>query len=436
MKNVLGWVKSNVWIVVLGVIILVAPPVAFVFSGGWNTSIQEERQREVSKEYTTLTGLKVNHVLPGETADAESVSLSSPPNEKTTAFFAEKRAAYTSATTRAVEAALRFNHKDRGVLMPELLPEPPSDREQLLVTRMADMIVPSRDPDSPTAFQQLFQRVNAVRPVHPPSQAERLKRERDRQFGQLGFENENSAPDDVVEQITAQLAERRLGEILGRARAGLVYADEDSLPETIPFRAPAQENVNLVQCFLWQFDYWVVEDLLSAITEANSARTTPDAGITGALIKRVVRIEPDEFVVNVPSENDGRRGSRGGRGGRGRGGAQSGLLKAPKSITEYRQGNSQLWDLRRVYTTLIVDADRVPEVIEVLSSSNFTFVVGVEMDTVDVNEHLKQGFYYGSEPVVEVTFELEMLWLREWTKQYMPNPVKAALGIPVEGGEG
>ena len=42
------------------------------------------------------------------------------------------------------------------------------------------------------------------------------------------------------------------------------------------------------------------------------------------------------------------------------------------------------------------------------------------------------GYFYGSEPVTEVTLLVETIWLRSWTTPFMPDEVKTSLGIPVE----
>ena len=52
------------------------------------------------------------------------------------------------------------------------------------------------------------------------------------------------------------------------------------------------------------------------------------------------------------------------------------------------------------------------------------------MTPADPYQAVAEGFFYGAEPVSNVTLQLETLWLRAWTKLFMPPALKAALGIP------
>jgi hypothetical protein len=56
----------------------------------------------------------------------------------------------------------------------------------------------------------------------------------------------------------------------------------------------------------------------------------------------------------------------------------------------------------------------------------------MDLYRVDPIEELKNGYFYGSDPVVRATIEIETVWLREWRKDLMPTDVRAALGL-VEG---
>ena len=46
--------------------------------------------------------------------------------------------------------------------------------------------------------------------------------------------------------------------------------------------------------------------------------------------------------------------------------------------------------------------------------------------------HVAQGYFYGSSTLSQVSLKLETIWLREWTKDFMPEALKTALGIPID----
>jgi len=81
---------------------------------------------------------------------------------------------------------------------------------------------------------------------------------------------------------------------------------------------------------------------------------------------------------------------------------------------------------------LIVDVERLPEVLDAIAGYNFMTVTSVHLTEVDPFELARQGFVYGSAPVARVRIHIETIWLREWTRRFMPKAIKQALGVPVE----
>jgi hypothetical protein len=78
---------------------------------------------------------------------------------------------------------------------------------------------------------------------------------------------------------------------------------------------------------------------------------------------------------------------------------------------------------------LVVDTQRLPEVLDAICSYNFFTVTSMRLSAVDPFDDVQSGFFYGSAPVTKVSLTIETVWLREWTMQYMPPQIKEALGI-------
>lgn len=101
-----------------------------------------------------------------------------------------------------------------------------------------------------------------------------------------------------------------------------------------------------------------------------------------------------------------------------------------------RFGRTGLYDMRRVNVKLIVDSSRLQELFDAFHSTNFMSVVGFRTQPLEVSGDLAQGFYYGRDPVIEVELNIETLWLRDWTVNLMPPPVRQYFGIVEKTPEG
>ena len=96
-----------------------------------------------------------------------------------------------------------------------------------------------------------------------------------------------------------------------------------------------------------------------------------------------------------------------------------------------RQTN-RLYDVRYAIVKLLVDPERLPQVLDALAMQNFMTVLDMSVVTTNPYDALAQGYYFGSGSLAEVTLTLETVWLRDWTAEFMPRAVKEALGVPVK----
>jgi hypothetical protein len=55
-------------------------------------------------------------------------------------------------------------------------------------------------------------------------------------------------------------------------------------------------------------------------------------------------------------------------------------------------------------------------------------VSDLDLASVDVWDHLRQGYFYGDEHVVEATFVIDSAWLNSWLLPKMPDELLVALG--------
>ena len=76
---------------------------------------------------------------------------------------------------------------------------------------------------------------------------------------------------------------------------------------------------------------------------------------------------------------------------------------------------------------------------DAMARRNLITVLDADVRPADPFAAVAAGFYYGSEPVSEVRLLLETVWIRKWTRDFMPDVTRARLGVyrpePSAGGE-
>ncbi len=94
--------------------------------------------------------------------------------------------------------------------------------------------------------------------------------------------------------------------------------------------------------------------------------------------------------------------------------------------------DNPLYDVRDVRLEIVVDSAKIPEIFDALARQNFMTVINARIDAQDLFAAIRDGYFYGTAPVSLLTLDIETIWLREWTAQFMPTGLKQALGIPIE----
>ncbi|MEM8758466.1 MAG: hypothetical protein AAGF47_11880 [Planctomycetota bacterium] len=429
MKPVLGWLKSNVLLVIFGLLAVVPLPVAYVVAGGMNTSLVEERQQSASSLLSRLRSERVTYELPPMTPGEEPVSVTSPPNSVTTAFFQAERARREAQLERIKEAATERNRRGREPLVDGLFPQPAAMDSQLKLNEMARRAVAEGTPES--AYEALFRRLRIRPPVDGAELGVRLAAQRDGKIAQItGDQGAGALTPEQLEQLDQEMWRFRIGEYRAHAQDTAFYGDTQLLPATVPVSVAASPPT-LETAFAWQWDYWVIEDVLTALANANAALDGSGVGgaALGGVVKRVdsVLLEPAPIGV-VGGSDGGRRGGRNGSDG----------PAGPVTLTGRAPGESAQYDIRYADVSLVAASAKLPALFDALASSNLITVLDTDLSAVDPWTDLGQGLYYGDDAVVRVDLRLELLYLRSWTAQWMPPAVREALGVadPAEDDNG
>lgn len=449
MKPVLNWIKAH-WMIVASVaVILIVLPAGYVGSSIWNDAIRSAREREGKAKLDEVNNAKVTYAAPTLSPEGKALELSKvAPNQRLTEFFKQQSDKVRELGESVVKNAEQFNRYGRKPLVDGLFPKAANVRdENFKGLEMAQLLVGDPLAGRPSAYQKLLDEVRAGPPADPRRVYQSLKDAADREIEKnkgAGGGDANRSKEEQ-EKLTAMLVNLRRDQYLRSARSVSVYGTMDCFPggggaaPTGPesagvggiLRVVPPQPPSVAQCFGWQWDYWLLQDVMNVIRVANAGPDGTPRPVPDAVVKRIGRIS---FVDAVPGTQPTAASPTGEAPPAPAAPAALTSVIAPDfahSITGRKISlENPLYDIRRVKVSLVVSSARLPELLNAIGRANFLSVLDLDLSEVDMWADLEQGYYYGEESVVRADLELETIWLRSWTTPYMPADVRAKLGLP------
>jgi len=467
---VIGWIKRNLLVVVFLVLVVVSLPSAWFFSGRLNAGLRERQQSDAEADLNALKRGNYTYQIAAREPGEEPLTFQAPPNPKITAWFAEQSKLLEDDADEVVTRAVSFNRRGHSVLVDGLFPEPANPTQgQYLAVNMVKLLVGD---NAPSEYERMLAKAGAGKPLDPDdlgmTLSDRRELEEQRLLAETGEAQLTAEQKDQVQQT---LVNERIHEYERRAREISFYAEPSAITEPVrqnsvvgdslpPTSVPSQPP-EIDTCFVWQFDLWVIQDILDAITLANTGDDGRPLGVEDAAVKRLLHLSIDALTGS--STDTGGTGGGGpppypgdprNRGGYGQpdprlsppsapygGGEPDDTAPAPapdgvapidlqRSITgRFSSKQNQLYDVRTVHLDVIVASDKLPRLYDALSKVNFMTVLGVDINEIDPWSDLREGYYYGTDNVVRATLTIETLWLRDWTVPLMPDGIIARLGV-------
>lgn len=475
MKPVLAWVKAHWIIVVLGVVVLVSLPTAWIFSQKWNTQIRTQQETVANTELKKVQGAPVEYVIPAFAPGAQPVSFRAEPNSVLTAWFKEQRSRVEGEASAVVNRAVAFNRGEgedaravgRTPHTPLVEGVFPGGADQVdKIRAFEDAILAEKGGSDP--YAALLEEIGAGAPPRASRIAEILSDVQAREIERITEGRRELTPEEA-DRVRKALVDRRFGEYQGAARQVRVFAGPeifDAVTDERTGRArPMLEGVSYTgrptlrtidalragdkphRYFVWQWDLWAIADVFAAIDLANA--DARERGVEGAVVKRILRVavrEPEGLKDPASADASPFDFDRGGGGGGGEPAPEPtseipGMapLDPSVSFTGRSMGSwNPVYDVRRIDLDVIVSSARLPQFLAAIPRSNLMTVTAMNVEQIDPWSELRQGFYYGTEHVVLVRLEIESVWLREWTLPLMPKGMRERLGIvdPEAGTEG
>lgn len=436
MHVVLEWVKSNVFIVIF-VVLMVASLVGLpLVARGMNAEIAKEVETR-GRKLNDLARLEQTQVAAPGGAAAGQTKPALVNEQLLNAFRANVRVAQEDAD-QVLARAIEHNRKGRGVLMEGVFPAPPPHLAEVMPQRFFERVRGADGIDGTYikgAYDELLEEVKAG---SPPS-LEELRNDIERRELQfrthtLSKDADDPLTDEEREELQAALTGLRLLRYAEAAERISMYASLESLAD-LP-RRDSSRLPSLSEMFEWQWRYWIHEDLLKALYEANKGYPS----VVEAPLKHVVWVSVGPSVVaggrtaSGPTGGSTRSGEFGGSAAAPAAAAPNPRTEAPRDFSVSLTGRvtNPLYDVRYVDVDLIIDTNRIPEVLDALSRYNFFTVIRMRTTPADPYMAAASGYYYGSQPVSLISLRLETVWFRQWTSTFMPVAVKQRLGVPVE----
>lgn len=454
MKGVLTWLKKRWYVVVSAVLILAALPTGWMLSSGWNTKIREGIEQQAGDKLNRLKRAKVSYVIPSVVPGQDDIVFDHAPNQTLTAWVKAQRDTRIAEASAVMDRAIAFNRGPHGGIYNPWTPAQPEEQSQRNRTMLGYLAFVAGDGSTgaPSAYEALFEKYGGGRPADPSAVAQALAEQKDRDEERARAESPTGQFDPArAEEIAKALTDRRIGEYRRAAQRFSFYADLSSLaggdapgfvPAVIPPLRLDQRRTGDAPAwadgFAWLADYWAVEDVLRAIELANRGVAGERTDVAQSAVKRLVSVAVEELpLYEAPEQGTEEFGIQpsgfGGVPGAG------GLPIQPQVSITGRAVSTELYDVRRVRVSMVVASSRLPSVLESFSRANMMTVLDVDVGEVDVWRDLRQGYYYGTDHVVQADVLLESLWLRAWTTAWMPDVVKRILGVPEDesmGGQG
>jgi hypothetical protein len=467
-QKIISWCKSNVVFVILIAVCIVAMVGLPMIAQGWTEKV-EQALKQRAGNFKKLDKLQATSVTPPGSTETAKVAV----NQDLLDTYIEVTEKLRVEAEEVIAKSLELNKKNYGVLSTELFPAPPSDQRETLPQQFFRLLE--------SEYKTIMQKLNAGAPITADNLVVYLEDARVH-FMETSLSTKHNAEltKEQRSSLEKHLSERRMFKLRTNAEDISIYFDDATL--NIP-EFDIRTEVSVGTLFTWQWRYWVVADILGAVSSMNDEQT-----VLTSPIKQVVMLE----VLGIPTISEeeksgsGRGGGRGRGGGGGgsagpkpggppsrpmgprgprgpsgggdpRGGGRPGPGPSPSGGPSGPSGNSQppsrdgqngsfaqsqtgrksgeLFDVIQIRIKMIVDTQRIPTILDGFSSYNFYTVIDLDLQPEDKFVALGDGYDYGSASVSEMTLVLESVWLRAWTTEYMPSSVKKAIGIKVNTNE-
>ncbi|QOV89276.1 hypothetical protein [Humisphaera borealis] len=433
-------VKKNILSIICGVVALAAIIFHFVVTSGGFSDLETKGKARAAKQAELKNLRSAEYVMP-TISDAPPVKLERFPNEKAIKD-AEGLVNQLAAQAKGlVEQAVRINRQPYNLIVPESLPMPTDPRKYEFREQYNLVLKPGGKPKTFDTKNPVVNLADDIlQSAVPPTDAEILdaknKLWKDEHFPKLIMVN--GVPVNQKEVVSEFLrATAKFEEEFRRKRAMSfkVYLEPNALAisprlDLAGRTAPAAEDIWFAQMSLW-----VQQDVCAAIARMNARSTNIPASVVKHLVAVDVRQDSSMYVVPgglaaapavaaAPSSDGGEAPADAG--------AAPAAVGKDFALSPTGRVCNPLYDVVQFELVVVVDRQYIKDFLEQLQFGRFIAVLDTDMQNIDLDDAVSQGYDYGSRPVVELRVKCESLFLREWTAYNngpMPQSVRTMLRV-------
>jgi hypothetical protein len=421
-KAIFNWIKSNPVIVICALIFLSSLGMVVYVYGAGNDFI--ENMKKVNLMITEIKSIMTQRVqIPPEKPDGLPRFPTITVNQHA---IDDLRVAYKKMNDEyeAIFKLANLHNQQSHIEMIEgIFPDPhfvaarPFDAKERYRQSFKELF----EPYSPTAG---YPQIDAKPPLPPAEIAAALERVRE------DYLTGNFLPPKTMADLTPQEADklkalqakRHIEVLQQHAKSIHIYAQTEPGPG-YPFEvqgwssdAVAKPPTN-IEIWDGQMSLWIQQDICRAIQLTNKV-DTPSANVMNSPVKQLLQIKVDPKYIGLAKDD-----------------SLSVDHRIPDDFSVSMSGRycNPLYDVRHAALMVIIDSQRMPEFFNALSQVNFMTVIGMKVTDIDEYAVLRtSGAVYGPVDCVQVEFQIESIWLREWTMKLMPKEKKIELGLPLE----
>jgi len=296
-----------------------------------------------------------------------------------------------------------------------------------------------------------FDRFNRGEPREPANRpgaeglsAETQQRLRDALVSRLeGLLEERAKSIDIYADFRLLTAEGRKNPEFPFQVADWAVNDEGNKPGILP---------NYQQLFEGQLEFWIQLDIARAIALANRvASEEASVNVLNAPVKRLIQLDVLPGYIGL---HDGSAGStrmadfnpdreRPGMGATASAATPETIYPIPPAnaignpdqplpdnflASPTGRVSNALYDVRHARLSIVADAEQLPSFFDALADVNLMTVIDMQVTDVDEWDALAEGYLYRGD-AVQVDLLIETIWLRDWTRELMPEGTKLYLGV-------
>lgn len=443
MKMMIAWAKDNPISVTSAVLAMLAVIVLIYVNLSGIDFVEKLQERDVvikRLRKLTKTPVKVPSADPDEPEHTMVITVNPVDINKIKQVYDLMSGEYEQIRTQAVA----FNQQAHVPMLDDLFPEPadgtkPFDARLQYRDVFQEMLGPY-EPDT------AYPRLNASAGL-TEAEMKQILIQAENTFLQTQFfpprEKRDELSDDELEQLNQYMSQTLLEVLDKHAHGTHLYAgvDAELYSRDYPFHVGTWSKDDglptMLQLWEAQVGLWIQQDIAEAIARTNRVQD-PHMSVVDAPVKRLIRIELVPGFVGL-------HGFRGGLVGPaysvgypdlGKDTPATELPPANRkiqddySLSPTGRHSNALYDVLHARVIVVVDSQHIHTFLHELQKVNFMTVLKMDIKDIDEYQALREGYLYGTADVVQVKLLLETIWLRDWTKRYIPPTVRRLLGVP------